>query len=201
MIDIEATGIQPEKEELLSIGILEATWDGQFWKPGRSKEWIVRCERQPESEFAQREMAALFAKCNAAPEMSSQRLRWEVLQFLRACGTSGPLDTYMMGWNASNFDLPFLAAKGLLDGCHYEMVDGKDQLVGDYHYRVYEIGGAVSLAQNACKEADREKLIADARAKAPDSFVPEGKKHDALWDCYDQLKLLNGLIIMARGSW
>lgn len=60
MIDIEATGIDHTKEDLLSIGILEAEFSQRYWRPGRSKEWIVRCERKPESEFAKEHMAALY---------------------------------------------------------------------------------------------------------------------------------------------
>ena len=63
MIDIETTGIDHTKEDLLSIGILEAEFSQRYWRPGRSKEWIVRCERKPESEFAKEHMAALYEQC------------------------------------------------------------------------------------------------------------------------------------------
>lgn len=198
MIDIEATGIDHTKEELLSVGILEANFNGTAWMPGQAKEWVVRCDRQPESEFAKEHMAALYAKCNVAPELSTERLRWEVLEFLRGCGTTGVTDTYFMGWNASNFDIPFLIAKGLLVASSYTNEDGKDKQVGDFHYRIYELGGAVSLAQNA-KNIERGevlKLAKEAQSRFP---LPQGKQHDALYDCYSQLHLLNGLIEIVRG--
>jgi hypothetical protein len=199
MLDIEATGIDPATEELLSIGLLETDWDGDFWRPGRCKEWILHTDRQPQSEFAKEHMVELYAKCNAAPVMTVDRLRWEVLDFLRSCGTTSVTDTYLMGWNASNFDIPFLIAKGVLRSNRYETgADGKDVMVGDFHYRIYELGGAVSLAQNATREKDRAKLIQDAKAWAPEIATPGGKKHDALFDCFEQLRLLNGLITLAR---
>jgi hypothetical protein len=74
MIDIEATGIDPTKEELLAVGILECTWDGNFWQPGRAKEWVLHTDRQPESEFAKEHMTALYAKCNAAPNCMTIQL-------------------------------------------------------------------------------------------------------------------------------
>jgi hypothetical protein len=200
MIDIEATGIDPTCEDMLAIGLLEATFDGNFWQPGRSKEWIVHTDRQPESSFAKEHMVELFKRCNAAPEITRTRLRWEVLEFLRANGdTTGPEDTYFMGWNASNFDLPFLCFKEILVKNRYEPgPDGKDRMVGDFHYRVYEIGGAVSVIQDARRENDRGKLLAEARRVAPGMKFPPGKEHDALYDCYRQLHLLNGLIELGR---
>jgi hypothetical protein len=201
MLDIEATGISPATEELLSVGILEANWSekGGYWIPGRAKEWFCHTDRKPESSFAKEHMVELFAKCNAAPELTVERLRWEILDFLRQCGTTGVEDTYFMGWNASNFDLPFLIAKGVLFPNHYEPgPDGKDRMVGDFHYRIYEMGGAVSLAQDVTKARDRAVLIERAREAAPIMEVYPGKKHDALYDCYEQLRLLNGLSELCR---
>lgn len=200
MIDIEATGIDPAREELLSVGILEVEWNGNFWVAGRGREWIVRYEGEPQSEFAKEHMVELFRKCNDAPLLTTERLRWEVLEFLRSCGPKGCDDTYFMGWNCSNFDLPFLIAKGVLQAGRYETIDGKDKMVGDFHYRIYEMGGAVSLTQNVKSYKDRGKLLADARDMdvEPKAFPP-GKQHDALYDCYTQLKTLNGLIKIARG--
>lgn len=190
MIDIEATGIDPDREE---------DWDGSEWVAGRSKEWFLRCDREPQSEFAREHMVELFRKCNAAPLLTIERLRWELLEFFRACGTKDCSDTFMMGWNCSNFDLPFLIAKGVLMAGRYETVDGKDQMVGDFHYRIYEMGGAVSLAQNARGEKDRAKLLEQARSLDCRPYLPKtGKKHDALYDCYAQLQLLNALIVLAK---
>lgn len=201
MIDIEATGIDPAKEALLSIGILECEFENRFWQPKRSKEWIVRCERQPESEFAKEHMTALYAKCNAAPQLTTERLRWEVLDFIRGCGTTGPDDTYFMGWNASNFDIPFLVAKGVLVPSSYELgPDGKDRMVGDFHYRIYEMGGALSLTQNARCTWDRKTITEMAKELQPRFPMPPGKQHDALFDCYHQLHLLNGLLELVRAS-
>lgn len=199
MIDIEATGIDPEHEELLSVGILEADWDGSQWIAGRCKEWFMRYEGEPTSQFAKEHMVELFRKCNTAPLLTVERLRWEILEFLRRCGTTGCEDTYFMGWNCSNFDLPFLIAKKVLQASRYETVDGKDKMVGDFHYRIYEMGGAVSLAQNARGEKDRGKLLELARSLDCLPYPPKtGKKHDALYDCYAQLQLLNALIILAK---
>src|SRR5690606_39907279 len=94
---------------------------------------------------------------------------------------------------------PFLVAKGCLHPSKYETgPDGKDVRVGDFHYRIYELGGAVSLAQNVLGYSDRQALTEAAREAYPELELPEGKEHDAIYDCYRQLRMLNGLIRMTR---
>lgn len=201
MLDIEATGIDWTKEELLSIGLLEVDWDGEYWVPRKAREWLQHSTAQPQSDFAKAHMAALYERCRNAAHIPVERLRWEILDFFRSCGTKGVEDTYLMGWNASNFDIPFLCHDRVLEASRYEPgPDGKDRQVGDFHYRVYEIGGAVSLVQNQLRTIDRAEVIKRAREMAPPMFIPEGKQHDALHDCYTQLKLLNGLIALSRSG-
>lgn len=121
-----------------------------------------------------------------------------MLKFFKECGAESP-NVYMMGWNASNFDLQFLVAKGVLIPSYYESdADGKDVMRGDFHYRVYELGGALSLVSNIKPKVSRKDLIEEA--VAVDTIVPTipGKQHDALYDCYRQLKILNGLISLAK---
>lgn len=200
MIDIETTGIDPIKEDLLQIGVLEVDYDeaAGFWTPGRSFELIQHTNRKPESEFAKKHMAALYERCNVAAITWPSDVRGRLLHFFRECGANTP-DVYLMGWNASNFDVPFLVHKNCLRPSEYETdAEGKDVRVGDFHYRIYEIGGAVSLAQNALGYSDRNALTEDALAAYPEIEMPEGKEHDAIYDCYRQLRLLNGLIRMTR---
>src|ERR1041384_482286 len=107
MIDIETTGIDPTKEDLLQIGVLELTFSGSYWLPGRSLEITQHSGRKPGSEFAKKHMTALYERCNKAEWRSPESIRAELLEFFGACGEKAP-NIYAMGWNASNFDLPFL---------------------------------------------------------------------------------------------
>ena len=198
MIDIETTGIKPESEDLLQIGVLETTFDGKFWAPGRTLEIIQHTDRKPESAFAKEHMAALYETCNRAPAWDAENIRWMMLKFFRECGAEPP-QVYLMGWNASNFDIPFLVHKGVLQPSYYEIgPDGKDIMRGDFHYRIYELGGAVSLISNKYPKEARNDLIKDAKARDVSTPLPAGKEHDAIYDCYSQLKILNGLLMMAR---
>jgi hypothetical protein len=124
-----------------------------------------------------------------------------VLRFFSECGANPP-DVYLMGWNASNFDIPFLMHHRVLVPSTYQQnADGTETRVGDFHYRIYELGGAVSLAQNVLGYGeDRTGLLNVAKESMTETHLPAGKEHDALYDCYAQVRLLNGLIRMMSKS-
>lgn len=195
MIDIETTGIDPAKEDLLQVGVLEMDYREGYWWPGLSLEIIQHSGRQPTTAFAKKHMAPLYAKCNDAPYQSPERIREQILAFFRECGANPP-EVYLMGWNASNFDVPFLMHhRVLVQSTYQQNADGTETRVGDFHYRVYELGGAVSLAQNILGYGnDREGLLKVAKEAMTETHLPIGKEHDALYDCYSQTRLLNGLI-------
>lgn len=201
MLDIETTGIDPKKEELLQVGILEVDIEGGYWQPGRSLEITVPCFAQPKSSFAKEHMVALYRKCNELyhriGERSPESIRAQILKFFNDCGAVSP-EVYIMGWNASSFDIPFLVEKQCLIPSSYVSIPGdKDVQVGDVHYRVYEMSGAISIAQNVLK-LNRKTLLERAET-AYDMKLPKGgKQHNALYDCYQQTKVLNGILKLVR---
>lgn len=200
MLDIETTGIDPAKEDLLQIGILECDFTKEgYWQPGRSFELLQGSGRQPENEFAKKFMAPLYKRCNQAPYQIPADIRYQIKKFFNECGAIAP-NVYLMGWNASNFDIPFLCHHGILKPNYYETsYDGKDIMRGDFHYRVYEIGGSVSLAQNVMQKQDRKLFLEEVQSLPQRFALPaQREQHDALFDCYKQLHLLNGLILAMR---
>lgn len=201
MIDIETTGIDPKENDLLQIGIVEMDFKNGFWYPGKSFELIQHSPKQPESEFAKEHMKALYKTCNRAKPISVEEVRGRMLEFFRSCGAKPPY-VYFAGWNASNFDIPFLVHHGYLVPNKYVMDEkGKDRMVGDFHYRIYEMGGALSLAQDVFQYEGRNDTIEKLANLDPIVSLPKGKEHDAIYDCYKQMKILNGLIIaMRRGT-
>lgn len=200
MLDIETTGIQPDQHDLLQIGCLEVDFDPKtrLWKSGKWIELLVHSDKKPQSEFAKENMAALYDRCNKAEYQPASYYRGALTSFFAVCGAKAP-NVFIMGWNASNFDLPFLQHKGILRPSGYVTEYGKDRQVGDTHYRVYEIAGAIGLALNVTG-MERETLLDEALKLGLASGVklPEGKDHDALYDCYKQLAQLNGLIEIMR---
>jgi hypothetical protein len=102
----------------------------------------------------------------------------------------------MMGLNATTFDIPYLTHKGYLQK---PVPDQNNKLSGDYHYRIYELKGAYNVAKDVLK-VDDQTLFAMAEDACPEITLPPGGKHEALYDCYKQLKVLNGVIRLLRNS-
>lgn len=201
MIDIETTGIDPVTEDLLQVGVLEVDFVNGLWKPGRSLEFEQYTSRTPKSSFAKEHMSALYARCRETPYIPPYSARILLLTFFENCGVSAP-DIYCMGWNAAGFDLPFLFYNNFLKPSSYvQAPDGKDVRVGDVHYRVYEMAGALALAENVLRVTDRKELLKSAEAAGFSTVeLPSGKEHDALYDCYKQVLILNGLIQLMKAK-
>lgn len=203
MLDIETTGIQPQTSDLLQIGVLELDFDPEkhAWQPGKSLELIQYTSKIPTSEFAKKHQKDLYYRSNNHFFTHPSALRRKILGFMESCGAKERDEHIFTGWNVSSFDLPFLLAKECLVAPGYVIgSDGKDVPVGDYNYRIYEIGGAVSLAQDVLG-LDRKQVIDLAEAAGPDVSRGGGAgEHDALFDCYKQTRTLNGLIQLIRGS-
>lgn len=199
MIDIETTGTEPLSEDLLQIGLLEVDYQEGYWRPGRSLEITQHSGRKPESIFAKENMVDLYEKCNKQHWISPIKIREQLLSFISDCGSKSP-EVYLMGWNASNFDVPFLIHhRCLVPSSYAPAPNGKEMMVGDFHYRIYEIGGAISIIQNTLDYEDRKELVELAEKVGKTIItIPEGKKHTALYDCYLQTQLLNGLISITR---
>ena len=202
MVDIETTGTNLRKDDILQIGILELEFLMGSWRPGKSFEMDLYTNRQPESQFAKEHQAELYERCRKVAFLPACSVRAHLLHFLQTCGVTGP-DIYFMGWNAAGFDLPFLAAHAYLEPHRYEQdINGKDVPAGDFHYRIYELQGAISLAENVLGYNDRKGLIKDAEEHGRLSMLSStfpGKQHDALFDCYRQTQILNGLITLLKG--
>lgn len=227
MIDIETTGVVRGKDKVLQVALVEIDFDGCYWIPtGRNFERTLHYPGQPESEVAKEHMAALYKKCNEAPEsLDTKVVGFEVRDFihtmykkegkiLRSQDKSIPdqvikvdvpyIDTtpkFFMGWNASNFDMPFMFDSGMLTPSSYAMVNGKETLVGDAHYRIYEQTGALQcVSDQTGLSRDLVQKIA-AELNPTEIKLPEGKEHDALYDCYKQIIMMNGLISLGRKGW
>ena len=203
MIDIESTGIDPKVEDLLQVALLEIDFVDGYWHPGRSFNLFVHTDRKPTTEFALEHQQGLYDECSRAMKRSMPEIREAVLEFFALCGLTPPKDVFFAGWNASNFDVPFLVEKRVLRPPTYETVNGKDVMVGDFHYRVYELGGAVGLVQDVLQETleeGRKKMTERALDAAPGPELGNGIQHDALYDCYRQTRILNGLIALVRGQ-
>lgn len=192
MLDIETTGVDPEIDQVLQIAIVEMSFNSQgLWDIGRKFNFFQHTDRQPENVFSREHMADLFAYCRTQPFVPESQVRQNILEFFRICGAKSP-NVYICGWHVGIFDLPFLAHHGYLKPARYE----EGRLVGDCHYRVYEIGGALQFVANLRGKHEVNPLINEALAICP--TPEEGTRHDALYDCLRQVQILNGLLTMAK---
>jgi DNA polymerase III epsilon subunit-like protein len=190
MIDIETSGVDPKKDEVLQIAILEMNFQQGFWVKGKTFNFFQHSDRKPTTKFTIEHMKEIFEKCNAAPLVPAEEVRQQILAFCKECGADAP-NIFFSGWNAGIFDLPFLAHHGYLFPAKYE----NDQLVGDCHYRVYEISGALNLAANVKGTNEINIVLKEAQKMGPKL---EGARHEALYDCERQMNILNALITMLR---
>lgn len=195
MIDVESTNVDFEVDDILEIGIVEMDFVHGYWKPGREFHTFVHTDMSPRTEFAKREMVEVFKQAQATPLRKHEDIRSDIVSWFRSCGVKGH-QVLFCGWNASNFDVPFMQAKGYLKKPGYETIDGKDVKVGDHHYRIYEMGGAIQLACDILQRPyDSFKEEIKTAYPMP---MPDGKQHDAIYDCHMQIAMLNGLIKVMR---
>lgn len=207
MIDIETTGVNQETDDILEIGIVEVfRSNAGYWLPtGREYHTYLYTERQPESSFAKEHQLELYARCNNAnPQVNNLEVVGKgVRSFIHQ--EQGELEQYhketpryFMGWNASNFDMPFMFKKGLLTPSYYEAgPDGEEVLKGDAHYRIFEQAGSLQLICDMTG-LSRDTIKALASDLSHGVKLPKGKAHDALYDCYNQIIMQNGLTAIGR---
>ena len=191
MLDIETTGVDPKKEEVLQIALVEMDFSAGQWKRGRDFNFFQHTDRKPETKFAIEHMQDIYARCNKEAKIPADDVRQRILTFCKDCGAQPP-NIFFAGWNAGIFDIPFLAHHGYLVPAGY--VDGR--LVGDCHYRIYDLSGALQLAANVKGHNEINQMIKEAQKLAPKL---EGARHDALYDCDRQIHILNGLIQILKG--
>lgn len=193
MIDIESTGVDIILDDILEIAIVQMDWVAGYWSPGVHYQTYVHCSKEPESEFAKKHMVEVYRQANRAEKRPARYIRNEIVDFLDiVCHRKGH-DVIFCGWNLQ-FDLGMLHQNNMLQ--RPGIVN--DLNVGDHHYRTYEMSGAISLACDVTG-LSREDLIAEA-AQAYPMDLPDGKEHQALFDCYKQIKTLNGVIRLVRDN-
>lgn len=183
MVDIETMGVSTKNDDVLQIAILECIKnDRGFYIPARTFNKIIHTEQVTTDPWILKTHATLLPISRATEYESPTEIRAQILAFFKQCGVDRP---ELMGLNAGMFDIPSLLNHGYL----------KD---GDIHYRVYELTGTFNLAQDVLGLDRRDKLFKIVNAACDWIELPTGSKHEAMYDCYSQLKALNGCIKVLR---
>lgn len=192
MVDLESMGTDFESDDIIEIAILECipTASGTYI-PGKSYSRILHTSQKPKNDWIRNTHKDLLEKSRKVPMITSDKVRMEILGFFQSCGVNEL--AMLMGLNASTFDIPYLVQKGFLK----KPQSSGMKITGDYHYRIYELRGAFSLAKDVLELNDQE-LFRQADQVTQDIQLPNGKSHQALYDCHKQLKTLNGVIRLLK---
>lgn len=184
MLDIETMGIDESIDDIIQIGLLELYRDNTgFYHPGRSYERLLHTSQSPKNDWITTHHRNKLSICKKLPKVPAENIRQDILSFFWRCGVTE--FAQIMGLNLHSLDLPFMLRDGYLKK-------------SDYHYRIYELKGAFNVAQDILN-CDSKDLFTRAELFCPVPFgLPEGNGHDALYDCYRQVKTLNGVIHLLR---
>lgn len=193
MLDIETMGTNPKSDDIIQIAILEVLRqkDGTY-QAGNAFCRTLHTSQKPTNDWVANQHRKLLQECRRTPPTTPEKIRAEILSFFEWCGAEKPVK--FIGLNLMSLDIPFLVEKGILEA---PTVDRLNRLNGDFHYRIYELRGGFNLAEDVTGLSGKE-LFEAAERLAPDVTMPEGRAHEALFDCYKQLKTLNGLIRLLK---
>lgn len=195
--DCETTGTDPESDDVLQIAFLEVEFDGEYWVPGKEFEEFIHTKKEPDYDWAKENLSDVYKKAQTSKKTKYGEVHRDIIEFFKKCGASLPVN--LIGYNITVFDLNFYESKGLLKKLSRDKED-KEKKVGDYHYRVYEMAGVIEFAENFFLE-NRNEIVKRAINIDKTIVLPSGRNsHDALYDCYQNIKVLNGIIKMFRDS-
>lgn len=192
MIDIETNGTDRSNMQVLEVGAalvkMHPVTGYYEYAPISPFSFTIHNLSEPQSEFAKKYQKELYKLCNEmSPEANYAACRKELLSWFEGAGLTDRWSRNMVGKNVVTFDLDILHEVGILD---------KE----DYHYRVHEQTGGIYLLEGAMG-IGRDEVYKAALAVTP-TPIPESIRnlgsHRALYDCYEQIALENGLIRLIR---
>jgi hypothetical protein len=216
MVDLETTGtvIHPHPlnseppSKILQIAMLELNWsnEARLWRPGNLFEWLAYHEMPKKlNPFQEEHQKELFKRCSESRMIQTPSdVRIKMVNFMSDCGAKEVWDRKLCGWNASSFDVPLLHRDRFLYAPYTD--NETDQLVGDHHYRIYELGGAIQYLENKTSyEVDRKEMLNEADKNGwammftafginKDEISAGRGSHDGVFDCYNQTATLNGIL-------
>ena len=173
--------------------MLEMNLEGKYYVPGADLNIFQHTERVPTSDFDKDNMIWLFEKCKETNNIPATDVREFITAFFDTCGVEQP---FLCGWNAAQFDLPFMVEKGYLNPPDR---DAANKVIGDYHYRIFDIQTCADLASTLL-DKPKVMILEEAPHTGPYMDTPPRQRHDGLSDCYNQLAVLNGIIHMLENK-
>lgn len=181
MIDIETMGLE-ETDDIIQIGILECIKNSRgLYIPARSFVKVLHTDQEPQTDWIRNHHKDLLAISSKTEYELPAVVRAQILAFFKQCNVTTPT---VIGLNVGSFDLPKLYKEGYLNK-------------SDVHYRLYDITSIAKFIVDI-KSIDSKELYKRADDYSSWYELPEGKAHDALYDCHKQLKNFNGMLSMMK---
>jgi oligoribonuclease (3'-5' exoribonuclease) len=177
MIDLEMTGVIPDRDDILQIAMLKLTLKGnQYEVSGEPLEIFVHSDKKPSNDFHRKFLMRVFAKSNES-EVDAPAAKQMISKWL------GDLEGKVVPTgDAIQCDLAFLYAKGVIT--RGDIVNDEN-VPGTFNHEIFDL--------NALKCVSRQKLGAKE-----DLDLEEGI-HDAMVDCRNQLVELNSYLSTLLG--
>jgi len=197
MVDIETNGIDRDNMVVLEVGVLPVLYRDRYWRPFESWDkpegtepfqYLLHSSLTPQTDFAKKNQSELYKLCNEETTLHTvEDCRMALLNWFNGFDIA-PSKRILVGKNVTGFDIPILEQAGILT---------KD----DYNYRVQEQTGSIETVTKALNLRDRNTTYQAALALSPTSMPDAVLKlgsHRALYDCYEQVNLENGLMSLVR---
>jgi oligoribonuclease (3'-5' exoribonuclease) len=171
MIDCEMTGVVPGRDKLLQVGMVKL-WlaDNEYVSMGNPLELYLPYRGRPSNDFQKKYLTHIFDQCNQST-LTIQKGREIIKDYLGDIwGVATPTG------DCISCDMSFLYQANLIDRPD---INDDGPIKGTFHYEQFDL--------NPIKLVARQKL----GAKPEIEGIDKENIHDALTDCYNQIKELN----------
>lgn len=162
-VDIETTGLEPEHDAILEIGVVIA--DSNFGTVDHNS-WVLYYNQPPQKidliVWEMHEMSGLWMECKNSPLYDIQEVEEEMLMFLKGNGIEAK--TQPMVGNSIHFDRSFLKYH-------------TPRFEGYFHYRNLDISSLNIFVDRYMNEFYTGRPV-------------NNKLHRAIPDCFDSLNTL-----------
>lgn len=189
MLDLETEGVSYPTDKILEIGIVPMEFKDGYWHPiDKHFHRYLHTDKKPSNAFAKKYQTELYQKCNKSKNKDLKKIRKEMFEYFESFGIKSP-NIVIAGLNVGNFDLAFLRHNKILNVDKYV----GEKLFADHDYTPYELGGIIHLFSDH-KGLSHKEVIKFLQNEDPIVKIPSGSEHTAIYDNYNQIKIINGAL-------
>lgn len=203
MTDLETTGVDPEVTEILEMASVAINFDGLKMKPIDHFHEYIFTKTKPniKDEFVMKYQQGLYKKCNELnPALNLENAQNKFKAFVNKHYPNQNLTDInslpqFTGQNFSAFDAHYLVKNNFLKK-GYKDENGK--MYSHYNYRSLELQSFSIAFSTMLGFKSSTEFIKYIASLDTETVLPEGSAHTALYDCYNQIKFYNGMMIFLK---